>query len=298
MGLVPIGPDPESGLWEFWHVGSGERPERDAQGKLVLEERTGVVLVLLPGGSFTMGAQDEDPRAPNYDPRAMDNESPPHGVVLSPFFISKFELTQAQWVRQTGHNPSYFQNIPVAPNGMHPVEQVSWLDCQEVLARMGLQLPTEAQWEYAARAGTDTPWWTGAERESLQQQGAANLADQAAAREGFAWTEIRDWPELDDGWPVHAPVGSLAPNPLGLHDVHGNLWEWCLDGFDERFYRSSPTSDPVCPPGQERGRVNRGGSFYSTASGSRSAKRALRVDNAPASTGINLGVRPGRPVLP
>lgn len=298
VGLVPIGPDPTSGLWEFWHVPSGEEPARGSDGRLVMEEVSGLVLVLVPGGTFMMGAQSSEPDAPNYDPSALPNEGPVHEVSLSPFFLSKYEMTQGQWQRAVGKNPSYHQGVPIAPTLLHPVEQVSWLDCNAVLPRLGLTLPSEAQWEYAARAGTDTVWWTGQDRDSLRRLGAANLADRAATRAGYGWTEIHDWPELDDGWAVHSPVGTHAANPFGLHEVHGNVWEWCLDGFDESFFVKSPRQDPVAPQESSRGRASRGGSFYSTATGARSAKRALRVDNAPTSTGINIGVRPARRLDP
>jgi len=292
VGLVPLGRDPASDLQEFAHVQTGEIPYRDQEGKLVIDRDTGIVFVLIPGGTFWMGAQKEDPEKPNYDPQARGNEGPVHAVTLSPFFVSKYEMTQEQWERFAGENPSYYQSGGLVPKPwLHPVEQVSWEDCQRVMERLGLLLPTEAQLEYGARAGTTTVWWTGAERDSLI--GAANLADQAARRAGGTWPGIADWPELDDGFVVHAPVGSYRANAFGLHDVAGNVWEWCRDdygGYDV----------PVAPGDGERqvssrNRVNRGGSFTNPAAYARSALRDL---NTPETRDNNLGLRPARVIDP
>src|SRR5262249_53278694 len=109
VGLVPLGPDADSGLWEFWQVETGERPVRDdATGKLAITAQTGVVLVLLPGGKFRMGAQRVDSARPNYDPGAQVDETV-HEVALAPFFLSKYEMTQGQWQRLANVNPSFFR---------------------------------------------------------------------------------------------------------------------------------------------------------------------------------------------
>ena len=293
LGLVPLGPDADSGLWEFAHLATGEPAVRGADGKLVLKEETGLVFVLLPGGTFQMGAQKGDPSGTNYDPQAEGNEGPVHAVTLSPFFLSKYEMTQGQWLRFVGKNPSNYQPPGGrAPWLLHPVEQVSWLDCMRVMERLGLSLPSEAQWEYGARGGTTTVWWAGNERESLL--GAVNLADQAAARGGAIWSDIKDWPELDDGFVVHAPVERFAANPFGLHNVHGNVWEWCLDGYDGDFYRQAVSRDPVSPPGGSSSRVDRGGSFVDAASFARSADRNFY---SPSFAGF-LGLRPARTIAP
>ena len=297
LGLLPIGQDPDSGLWEFWHIQSGDEPLRGADGRLALTEKLGVVLVLIPGGSFWMGAQKDDPQGRNYDPLAEDEEGPVHEVTLSPYLLSKYELTQGQWQRFTARHPSNYAPGTIIGGHpttlMHPVEQVSWNDATEVLPRIGLELPSEAQWERGARAGTDTPWWTGRARETLV--GAVNLADQAAARAGATWSDIKDWPELDDGWVVHAAVGSFRPNAFGLHDVHGNVWEWCLDGYDSGFYGSSREADPVRDPAGARGRVLRGGSYSLAASYARSAIRSLLT---PEYRDYYLGLRPAMGITP
>src|SRR5690606_223374 len=125
---------------------------------------------------------------------------------LSPFFLSKYELTQGQWLRSSGANPCSYP--PSSEFGgkitdlRHPVEQVSWEDCQRVLPRAALQLPTESQWEYGCRSGTSTPWWVGREREKLRE--AANLADAfCKANGGAASWQYEAW---DDGYTAHAPV--------------------------------------------------------------------------------------------
>jgi serine/threonine protein kinase/formylglycine-generating enzyme required for sulfatase activity len=291
MGLVPIGEDPQSGLWEFAHLMTGEPAERGPDGKLDVTEETGLVLVLLRGGKFWMGAQARDPSGANFDPAAQYDEGPVHEVELSPFFISKYEMTQGQWLRLTGRNPSDWQKRDPAPTLDHPVEEVSWLDCMFWLPQAGLALPSEAQWEYSARAGTDTPWWTGREKVSLQEEHAANLADRSATRVGAIWPDINDWPELDDGYAMHAPVGTYSPNPFGLHEVAGNLWEWCMDGMDADYYSRAPTVDPICPWVGLSYRIARGGGYTSSAFLVRSA---LRHGTTPPYAEASLGVRPTR----
>jgi formylglycine-generating enzyme required for sulfatase activity len=294
LGLVPLGADPASGLWEFGHLQTGEPAKRRADGSLELLEASGLVFVLLPGGTFAMGAQRDDPNGPNHDPQALPVEGPVHTVTLSPFFLSKYEMTQAQWLHCTGVNPSHLRpdkRQPSVKSLLHPVEQVSWTMCRTQLERMQLALPSEAQWEYGTRAGTGTVWWTGDARESLR--GAVNIADQAAARAGAPWTDIQDWPELDDGFVMHAPVASLRANAFGLHGVHGNVFEWCFDGYDPKFYASSPTQDPVRATEGTTTRINRGGCFSNTAALARSANRP---SDPPQTADRYLGVRPARAI--
>jgi formylglycine-generating enzyme required for sulfatase activity/serine/threonine protein kinase len=297
LGLLPIGADRESGLWEFWHLQSGDEPHRGADGKLVLTESMGVVLVLIPGGTFWMGAQKTDPAGQNYDTQAEDDEGPVHEVTLSPYFLSKYELTQSQWEHFVARNPSYYSvGSSVGKHRttlLHPVEQVSWVDAMEVLPRLGLELPTEAQWERGARGGTDTPWSTGRERDTLI--GAANLADQSAAAAGVTWFDIKDWPELDDGWVAHAVVGSFRANAFGLHDVHGNVWEWCRDGYSSGFYAQNTGKDPYLAPSGDRHRVLRGVSFGDAALFARSA---YRLNEAPVIRSRHVGLRPAKGIAP
>jgi hypothetical protein len=137
VGLVPLREDPDSGLWEFWVVESGERPQRDPQsGQWIMTGETGIVLVLLPGGTFTMGAQADDPDGANYDERAESNETPME-VTLAPFLLSKYELTQGQWYRIMGTRPSFYAAGGVGGDE-HPVEQVDWRSSLAAMSRLGL----------------------------------------------------------------------------------------------------------------------------------------------------------------
>jgi formylglycine-generating enzyme required for sulfatase activity len=237
----------------------------------------GVVLVLLPGGAFSMGVtQPTDKRplgTPNVDPGARSSEGPVHEIVLAPFFMGKHELTQGQWRRFTGDNPAAY--LPGSEFGgrkvtlAHPVEQVRWREARAVLQHMDLRLPTEAQWEYASRAGATTVYWTGDHKRSLR--GAVNIADRyCMTHEGPGSWRYEDW--LDDGYTVHAPVGTYRANAFGLHDTAGNVWEWVEDrygGFDLPVrsgdgLRASPEGAP---------RVFRGGGFRAAKVHARSADR-------------------------
>jgi formylglycine-generating enzyme required for sulfatase activity len=288
MGLLPIGMDPRSGLFEFAHLQTGEPARRGPDGQLELAEETGLVFVLIPGGSFWMGAQAADPAGRNHDPRVENDEGPVHEVELSPFLISKYEMTQGQWLRVAAANPSTYQ-----PAGgrvaslLHPVETVSWPMCFDLMRDLGLALPSEAQWERAARGGTSTAWWTGQERESLR--GKVNIADQSAGRAGATWPSIADWPDFDDGSVVHCAVGKHVANGFGLHESAGNLWEWCLDGYDMAIHGKELGKDPLAPWSDFPDRVLRGGSFYGTAWVVRSSDRGF---GTPENRDPSLGLRP------
>ncbi len=249
--LLPIGRDPGSGLWEFWHRWSGEPPVRTQDGSLQLSEATGLIFVLIPGGSFAMGSE----RYPQYS-----DEGPVRTVAVPPFFISKLEMTQGQWQRMDGENPAWWVNERFGVDffsALHPVESVSWNACTQLLGQFALSLPSETQWERAARAGTTSRWYTGDdERQALA---AANLSG-----------------EQVDGWRYTAAVGRFAPNAFGLHDTMGNVWEWCLDSYDGT---------------EGSGRVIRGASFTEAAE---FARHAYRNNLLPALGDNNLGLRPVR----
>ncbi len=305
MGLVPIGMNPQTKLWEFYDLRSAwdgmrdpaaiEIPQHvqdgDHAGHIEVKDDTGVVLVLLPGGTFTMGAQRVDPQGPNFDRDARKDETP-HRVTLLAFFLARHELTQGQWKRLTGGEPSDFRAGSTDFAGgritwSNPVENIDWFDCDRWLSQHGMALPTEAQWEYGCRAGTTTPWWTGDDRETLR--GAVNLADQTAKKGGGTYSAIPDWPDLEDGFAVHARVDTLRPNAFGLHHVHGNLWEWTGDGDSSPpsrngdGFRGDPKGYPL--------RFLRGGSFDITA---RLARSAYRSRGSPSVSSSYLGVRVAR----
>ena len=234
-----------------------------------------MVLVLLPAGTFTIGVQKTDPTAPGYDPmaRPMDIRPASGGirdvVIETPFFISKYEMTQAQWLRSAGDKPSFFLRALDTVEPRFPVEQVTWSDCARVMKAQGLSLPTEAQWEYACRAGSTTPWNTGSEGETVKRSAT-----------------------LDQESPT--AVGRHAPNKFGLYDMHGNVWEWCQDGF--LFYKDNPvrpTDGLRSTDDSPRFRIYRGGGFFNKAPMSRSSARHY---GEPGAVENDVGVRPMRPI--
>ncbi len=281
FGLVPLRLDPESGRFEFWHVASGDRPRVDDHGRHVVDAATGVVLVLVEGGGCTVGID-----VPAGHTAAF---APAHEIHVAPFFLSKYELTQAQWRRAGMENVSRWQP-GVYPGGAaitlaHPVESMSWLDANDACRRFGLELPTEEQWEFAARAGTTGGWLGGTTADSLA--GAANLADCAAwSAFDLEVRRVDEW--LDDGHPVHAPVGSFRPGPRGLHDLLGNVSEW-----------TSTTFAPYAPAGsgparvdpREATRVHRGLGYDARAANLRTYHR-FRL--TPESAVMTVGLRPAR----
>ncbi len=202
-GLLPIGQDPQSKLWEFWHMPSGARPERDPKtGKYAMDENSGVILVLVPGGHALLGTSSEELWREMF-PRNEIN--PAREVDLRPFFASKFEFTQGQWKRVTGTNPSTYDwltaqaALRIEPSS--PVESVTRVACIQTLGMIGLRLPTRDEWEFSARGGKPI----------------GPLASDEANIAGGNFIAA-------------APVGQLKPNGYGLYDTLGNVWEWCDDG--------------------------------------------------------------------
>ena len=277
VGLVPIGRDATTGLWEFLVWGTGDADD-------------GIVLVLLPGGRFTMGTD----RA--TDPLAWRSEAPVHGVALDPFFISKYEMTRGQWRRLTSSDPD-LMTPPRAPTeseierrSAEPVDQVYWQQCHDVLERIGLELPTEAQWEYAARGGARTRWSTGDDPQSLE--GYANLRDAATVRAegGRVPLAYESW--LDDGHAGLAPVGSFRPNGFGLYDTIGNVAEWTRDWFQVYDCPVRPgTGERIPVDAGPMRRVVRGGS---RDTGTSMARVTARIHVEPTSAGVGTGLRPAR----
>ncbi len=299
--LLPVGPDPKSGLWEFVHLRSGaagrETPPRRADGTFEPNGDMGILFVLLPGGRFRMGAQPTDPDAPNYDPDAGPHEAPVHEVELAPFFLAKYELTQAQWRRLTGgEEPSYYRTavllaFPPQITDHNPLENVPHGRMRDVLEDHGLRLPTEAQWEYACRAGRSTPLGFD---DRTQADRYGNLADASPIKVAAPWPCD---PELDDGHVVHAPVGSYLPNDFGLHDMHGNVSEATADLAIE-YGRPVRAGDGLREQWLADGGsfMQRGGAFSQALVRQRASDRSLsqtadyRADN--------VGVRPARAIEP
>lgn len=245
-------------------------------GRLNLDLGQGVYLELarIPSGDFLMGTDDRN-----------SDEWPPHRVMLpAGFWMGIHEVTQAEWQQVMGENPSQFKG----PN--HPVERISWKDTQDFLKRLNHQvgsqlpagvqarLPTEAEWVYACRAGTRTKYWFGDDESELSKYG--NYADAAETVE-ISWRDLQH----NDRFSGTAPVGSYPPNPWGLYDMHGNVWEWCAD-----WYGPYPTNEVVNPAGPRDGhrRVIRGGGWGVTAEDCRSANR---YRFKPEVNGANIGLR-------
>ncbi len=258
---------------------------------LAKQTATGIVFVLLPGGETWMGAT-KDPAGPNPDPATKAHELEVHQVVLAPFFLSKYEMTQGQWARLTGgarpsSNKAGNKKYGLRVTDVHPVEAVSWTRCDQVMGWYGLCIPTEAQWEYGCRGGTDTPWYVGPDYKLLR--GHVNFADRAAWKSGNEWSQAEDWEDLDDGYVIHAPVDALLANPFGLHHVCGNVWEYCRDFYLP--YSNKITGPDGARAGTSKFRTMRGAAYDQNYKQARSAYRSGRAQDSPSST---IGLRPGR----
>jgi formylglycine-generating enzyme required for sulfatase activity len=198
-------------------------------------------------------------------------------------------MTQGQWLCFTGQNQSIYR--PEHRFGdkqhtlTHPMENVSWEEVNRVLSRLGLRLPSEAEWEYAARAGTTTIWWTGNEKKSLG--GAANLMDLSYKNHmGTKEASCEEW--LDDGYVTHGPVDFYEPNPFGLHGLLGNVYEWCQDTWHSNYENAPSDGSPWIDPGEST-RVCRDCCWDSDAESGRHARRLWRSQEY---KDCGLGFRP------
>ena len=212
---------------------------KDGQIELKLDANVLLKLTLIPAGKFMMGS-------PISEPNRNADEGPQHAVTLTrAFYMSTCEVTQEQYRAVMGNNPS------LVKNATNPVECVSWGDavafCKKASAKTGMriQLPMEAQWEYACRAGTTTAFNTGTAILPEQANCDPNSVPASSANPG-----LRKRP---------MPVGSFKPNGFGLFDMHGNAWEWCEDRYDKKYYATARNTD-LAGPDSGDGCVLRGGS--------------------------------------
>lgn len=297
LGLVPLGPDPDSSLEEFAVYGSGKIPVRpQGKGGMIAREGDAIVLVLIPGGSHWIGAQDKDPSLPNYvgsSPQLSSHEGPPFKVRLDPFLIGKFELTQDQWLRLKGDNPSDLEAGSRDPYGqaislLHPVESLSWSEARERLQRVGLTLPTEAQWEVAARAGS--PW------AYIFGESARNMVGHVNWRLGSPQETGAGALKWADGYFAHMPVGELKPTAFGLHHVLGNVWELCLDNYKVNYHELEHRDGDGLVMAEPDGDISRRGGDWAQTPGAQSV--FLRQTRLLYSGDTNSGVRPARALLP
>jgi formylglycine-generating enzyme required for sulfatase activity len=220
-------------------------------------------MIYIPEGSFEMGDRFDE---------GLENEKPLHKVRLDPFYISRTPVTQAQWLCLMEENPSSFRD----PD--HPVEQVTFADATQFARKLSqahhdlfqFSLPTEAQWEFCACSGGKPERYAGGD-----------------AIDALAWYEA------NSRGSTH-PVGGKAPNGLGLHDMSGNVWEWCLDSFDPEGYDAHAVQNPqVERPGADR--IIRGGSWSLDAWSARCARRYnFRADAFGPGLGFRLAMRPDR----
>jgi formylglycine-generating enzyme required for sulfatase activity len=229
----------------------------------------GMKLVLIPKGTFMMGSPIEEEGA--------ENDEEQHQVTISKdYYLGVTEVTQGQYEKVMGTNPSQFQNsvIGKSDSSMYPVERVSWEDAVEFCKKLSelpeektagrvYRLPTEAEWEYACRAGSKSAYSFGADSTSLGD---------------YAWFGE------NSGNQTH-PVGEKKANAWGVYDMHGNVWEWCSDWYGE--YPKGAVSDPSVP-NEGSGRVLRGGGWRLGAARCRSANRN---GGGPSGRSVDLGFR-------
>ena len=216
-----------------------------------------IEMVHIPCGTFLMGSTTD---------QGYPDEQPIHEVTLNDFYIGKYPITQEQWTQVMGTNPSFNQC-----SNLHPVETVSWHDVQKFIAKLikmtgrVYRLPTEAEWEYACTCGKEDKLYSDPNLTELKE---------------IAWF-------YDNSEGTTCSVGLKLPNKFGLYDMLGNVWEWCEDVYDSKFYSESPKYNPV-NNNSGRDRVRRGGSW---SNGAQYSRCALRGDDSPDSRYGSIGFR-------
>ena len=258
-----------------------DRPRKGAKGPKMVTNSIGMRFVPIPAGEFAMGS-------PAWDRDGKPDEKPKHRVrITSPFFLGICEVTQQEYQRVMGANPSSEQLSP-----QQPVQMVSWFDAVKFCNRLserekvrpyyeisgervtilggnGYRLPTEAEWEYACRAGSTTKWSFGDDLPQL---------------------ELYAWYDGNAGSHSHE-VGEKFPNAFGLYDMHGHMWEWCWDRYGEDYYRHSPVDDPQGPSSGAL-RIERGGDGWN--SDPPQLRSAYRNHQVPSLRFRDLGFRVAR----
>lgn len=247
-----------------------------AEERISLPNDETLAMVLIPPGEFLMGSTAKEQERYLHEafrdkwakPR-IGTEGPVHRVIVKrPFYLGRTEMTQSQWDAISGFNPSHFRE----PH--HPVESISYDDVESMLVKFNqsshdrieeFRFPTEAEWEYACRAGTESRWYCGDVESDVYKH---------------AWL-------LKNGAQSTHPVGQLAANPWGLYDIYGNVWEWCADWKADDYYSRSPLSDPPGPATGES-RISRGSSWFDPV---RNCRTAIRNDRPPSTKLHHLGVR-------
>jgi len=261
---VPIRPPAELRVPPGFKARAGTAAEPYSKtdwAKELVHEATGIELVFIPSGKFLMGSPVSE------EVRSKDETQ--HEVTINQsFYMGKYEVTQGEWQKVMGNNPSNFKG-----SDRLPVEMVSWNDCRAFLVKAGggLRLPTEAEWEYACRAGTRSPF-NGGETISTDEANYAGNYVYGSGRKGEYRQKTME-------------VGSFRPNAWGLYDMHGNVWEWCADW--NRMYRNWLNTDPT-GPGSGTDRVLRGGGWGAVPRRCRSASRGK---GNPDRRGIDVGFR-------
>lgn len=240
-------------------------PSRSSLPGRIVEPRSGITLIRVPGGTFTMGSPAGE--------AGRGADETPHRVTLSPFYLGATEVTQAQWARVMGWNHSHHAGCPACP-----VEEVTYVDVQAFIGRLNahtrairFRLPTEAEWEFACRAGSTTPFSMGASISTSQANFDGDFPYNGAPRGANRRATM--------------PAASFPPNRWGFFDMHGNVWEWTADWYGA--YPRNPVHDPAGPASGTL-HVIRGGSWAFDAN---SARCALRYTHAPRLRGYSLGFR-------